>query len=789
MPAALLLKSAVSAIFMLALAIPAMTQITQTVEAGSSVIPQTMKYSGMASERAPGAVEAVFRVYSAADGGEALWAETQRVTVGQDGAFSVLLGSASEGGLPQSLFAGGQARWLGISIEGAPEQPRVPLTSVAYAMKAADAETLGGVPAADFVTQTQLRAHPLAPPAPATAPGKTSNAAHPETTLTGSGTGNAIAMWTGSGTLGNSTLTQSGSNIAAPGEMRVQSAGTFGANGTTNTGVIATGTNTGVSGTGTVSGVYGLTNSSTQGDAGVRGSASAATGLLYGVQGGAVSTTANAAGVYGSEVATKGQVYGVEGQSFSATQGASGVEGWEAAATGAVFGVSGGTNSNTANAAGVSGNEGAATGQVYGVAGGAGSTTAYSAGVVGNETAATGQVFGVHGSTPSTTSYAAGVAGNENAATGLVYGVSGNTGSTTSNAAGVSGYESATTGDVFGVSGSTSSSTYNAAGVEGYEGATTGEVWGVSGVTFSAGTSAAGVNGYEGAATAEVAGVRGSTGSTGTGASGVFGYELAATGQVAGVLGVTTSSAGSGVAGKATATSGGTSGVYGETYSSTGAGVTGVAAAAGGTAGAFLSPTGSGSILAGFKGSDNTRVFNVDASGNGTFAGNLNVTGKLTKGSGSFKIDHPLDPANKYLSHSFVESPDMMDVYNGNIVTGKNGLATVVLPDYFDALNRDFRYQLTVIGKFAQAIVAKKVANNRFVIRTSKPGVEVSWQITGIRQDAYANANRIPVEEVKPPAEQGYYLHPEAFGQPATKSVAAANKPAPAAGAAGVNSR
>ncbi|MGB6692496.1 MAG: hypothetical protein WBE76_32030 [Terracidiphilus sp.] len=119
----------------------------------------------------------------------------------------------------------------------------------------------------------------------------------------------------------------------------------------------------------------------------------------------------------------------------------------------------------------------------------------------------------------------------------------------------------------------------------------------------------------------------------------------------------------------------------------------------------------------------------------------------------------------------------MMNVYNGNVVTDKHGVATVVLPDYFEALNRDFRYQLTVIGQFAQAIVAAKIANNKFVIRTNKPKVEVSRQVTGIRQDAYANANRIPVEEDKPAAERGYYLHPEAFGQPDSKSIAAAPKP------------
>jgi trimeric autotransporter adhesin len=154
----------------------------------------------------------------------------------------------------------------------------------------------------------------------------------------------------------------------------------------------------------------------------------------------------------------------------------------------------------------------------------------------------------------------------------------------------------------------------------------------------------------------------------------------------------------------------------------------------------------------------------LDVVGGANFSGNLNVTGTLSKGAGTFKIDHPLDPANKYLYHSFVESPDMMNVYNGNIATDGSGLATVTLPDWFEALNRDFRYQLTVIGQFAQAIVASEVNHNQFTIRTDKPNVKVSWQVTGIRQDAYANAHRIQVEEDKPPQDQGHYLHPELFG-------------------------
>jgi hypothetical protein len=157
----------------------------------------------------------------------------------------------------------------------------------------------------------------------------------------------------------------------------------------------------------------------------------------------------------------------------------------------------------------------------------------------------------------------------------------------------------------------------------------------------------------------------------------------------------------------------------------------------------------------------------------GTLAiiGNANIFGTLTKTSGAFRIDHPLDPANKYLYHSFVESPDMMNVYNGNVTTDRDGEATVQLPDYFEALNRDFRYQLTVIGQFAQAIVAREISDNRFTIKTDRPSVKVSWQVTGIRQDAYANAHRIEVEQEKPERERGYYLHPEAFDQPAEKSV------------------
>ena len=175
---------------------------------------------------------------------------------------------------------------------------------------------------------------------------------------------------------------------------------------------------------------------------------------------------------------------------------------------------------------------------------------------------------------------------------------------------------------------------------------------------------------------------------------------------------------------------------------------------------------------------EGTAVLAIADSGSAAeFIGDVAVSGTLTKGGGSFKIDHPLDPANKTLSHSFVESPDMMNIYNGNIVTDENGEATVLLPDYFEALNRDFRYQLTVIGRFAQAIVDTEIANNRFTIRTDHPNTKVSWQVTGIRRDPWANAHRIVVEQEKPAEEQGYYLAPEVYGQPRSKDVLWAKHP------------
>jgi hypothetical protein len=158
------------------------------------------------------------------------------------------------------------------------------------------------------------------------------------------------------------------------------------------------------------------------------------------------------------------------------------------------------------------------------------------------------------------------------------------------------------------------------------------------------------------------------------------------------------------------------------------------------------------------------------ASDAGYFQGNLYAT-TVSGGIKAFRIDHPLDPAGKVLMHSCVESNERLTVYAGTVTTDASGEATVELPAYFEALNRDLRYQLTVIGSFAQAMVKHKVAGNRFMIATSEPDIEVSWQVTGVRQDAYATAHPLVVEQAKVGKEKGRFLNPLEHGQPESAGV------------------
>ncbi|MBK6696432.1 MAG: hypothetical protein IPG50_30215 [Myxococcales bacterium] len=156
------------------------------------------------------------------------------------------------------------------------------------------------------------------------------------------------------------------------------------------------------------------------------------------------------------------------------------------------------------------------------------------------------------------------------------------------------------------------------------------------------------------------------------------------------------------------------------------------------------------------------------------------MVGLLTKAGGGFLIDHPSAPTEKTLTHSFVESPDMKNLYDGVGVADARGELAVELPAYFEALNTDFRYQLTALGGAAPDLhVKEELKANRFVVAGAKAGQRISWSVTGIRNDAWARANRIVPEQDKPEAEKGTFLHPEAHGQPASSSVHTMRHPAP----------
>ncbi len=178
-----------------------------------------------------------------------------------------------------------------------------------------------------------------------------------------------------------------------------------------------------------------------------------------------------------------------------------------------------------------------------------------------------------------------------------------------------------------------------------------------------------------------------------------------------------------------------------------------------------------GIAVSGFSTSaDNSIGVRGEASGYNSY-GVYCVGAFAVTGNKSFQIDHPLSPETHFLNHFCTEAPEPLNAYSGNVVTDAQGYAVVQLPDYFEAINRDFRYQLTVIGQFAQAIVAEEIRGNRFVIRTDKPHVKVSWRVEATRNDPWVQRCGFQTEQEKPKEYQGKYLHPELYGQPKERGI------------------
>jgi hypothetical protein len=321
--------------------------------------------------------------------------------------------------------------------------------------------------------------------------------------------------------------------------------------------------------------------------------------------------------------------------------------------------------------------------------------------------------------------------------------------------------------------------------------ATTGASYGISGYTSSAVFPSAGVFG-----SGPGYGVWGQTNSTITSpGSGVIGVATATTGTAQGVQGFSQSPKGVGVYGADVSASNSGQGI--RSALSFGAGVWGdngqngltsieygvLGTADDATAGFFYnnSPSGFAALIADAgAGSTTAHIFEAYGQSGSCFidsTGSLHCSGTISGSVKAFRIDHPLDPANKYLVHASVESSEMKNIYDGVVITDAQGEATVELPDWFEALNGDFRYQLTVIGQFAQAIVAREIQNHEFAIKTSLPNVKVSWQVTGVRQDKWAKAHALVVEQQKEERLRGSYIHPELYGAPKEKGIGWAHHP------------
>jgi len=276
----------------------------------------------------------------------------------------------------------------------------------------------------------------------------------------------------------------------------------------------------------------------------------------------------------------------------------------------------------------------------------------------------------------------------------------------------------------------------------------TGASTGVAVLGTTAGQSGTGVWGVASATTGSAYGVFGQTSSDqGTG---MYARNLATTGEASALVAVTNAANGNGIWGYCNTSTGNGVGVYGSTQSTAGGrGVFGAAYNATGTSYGVVGAAGASEQSWG--------VYSI---------GPMGATG--TK---SFQIDHPLDPANKFLTHYCSEGPEPINMYRGTVTLDASGQGEVELPGYFETLNRDFHYQLTPVGAAAVVFVSQEIKGNRFRIAGGQPNMKVCWTVTGVRNDAFVQAYPTRDEQEKPAALRGKYLHPEFFGESADKAI------------------
>jgi hypothetical protein len=569
----------------------AATQTAAQSAAATAQVPRLVKFSGILqnfnADEAGGGVVArdsasvptnvvgmTFSLYSQQTGGAPLWSEVQNVRVDGAGRYTVQLGSTQTEGLPVELFSSAEAQWLGVRQEGQAEQPRIMLLSVPYALKASDAETLGGKPPSAYMSALNSGAG-------VNGIGTTVGKNGKQAPAGGGGTTNYIALWTSSTNLGDSVMYQSSNNIGigttSPGYPLTVSGNNTGA----IISVVQAGSGIGVnaysystSGGGTA--VLGKTQGTS--GIGVRGESLASTGDTIGVYGTADSDAGTA--VLGTVIATTGETVGVQGNTTS-DEGV-GVYGYASATTGITVAVQGITKS--ADGIGVSGSAPAASGSTFGVYGS--SESSAGVGVYGNSMADSGDTTGVYGEVASPDGD--GVFGQATATTGNAAGVRGT--SAAAGGTGVYGEASDTSGDVTGVYGTTESPDGQA--VYGHNTGESGQSIGVYGVSDSA--SGIAILGASTTTSAAAFGVVGNSASP-TGAA-VGGTNTSTSGDAIGVEGSTGSPTGFAVSGKATATTGVAIGTFGATASDSGVAVEGNATSDTGSTkgvfGAIASPEG-----------------------------------------------------------------------------------------------------------------------------------------------------------------------------------------------------
>jgi|SRR5579862_93375 len=192
-------------------------------------VPPMINFSGtftdLNGKPVTGIVGVTFYLYKDHQGGAPLWMETQNVQADRTGHYSVVLGSATRQGLPADLFASGEARWLAVQAQGQAEQPRIMLVAVPYAMKAADAQTLGGFPPSAFLLAAPPNAN-IASAANLNGAASVISATTSDVTTSG-GQADTIPMFTAAANVQNSILTQTGTTaISVGGKLNLPALGT-----------------------------------------------------------------------------------------------------------------------------------------------------------------------------------------------------------------------------------------------------------------------------------------------------------------------------------------------------------------------------------------------------------------------------------------------------------------------------------------------------------------------------------------------------------------------------------